>query len=68
MTLGEASNVDLVAGSEGIGCDYVADIESRDVFETEFLEVTLNRNASLLISLLVVIIDTFLNGASMEPD
>ena len=35
VTLGEASDVDLVAGSEGIGRDYVAAIESGDVFEAK---------------------------------
>ena len=48
MALGDAGNVDLVAGSEGVSLNFVADVHVSSVLQLELLQVLLGGNASLL--------------------
>ena len=48
VALGDAGHVDLVAGSEGVSLDFVADVHFGSAVQLELLQVLLGGNASLL--------------------
>ena len=48
MAFGDAGHINLVAGSEGVSLDFVADIHVSSAIQLELLQVLLGGNASLL--------------------